>query len=87
MCETLTVSISAYRAWNHSGSPKRKRLTNARLLGRNPVARASPSYRNGIAANRSAVLRPKNENRIVAPIVVAANSCGPGERLRRHLAQ
>lgn len=32
MCETLTVSISGYRAWKRGGSPKRKRLTAAQLL-------------------------------------------------------
>ena len=32
MCETLTVSISGYRAWKRGGSPKRKRLTDAQLL-------------------------------------------------------
>lgn len=32
MCETLTVSISGYRAWKRGGSPHRKRLTDAQLL-------------------------------------------------------
>jgi len=32
MCETLTVSISGYRAWKRGGSPNRKRLTDAQLL-------------------------------------------------------
>ena len=32
MCETLTVSISGYRAWKRGGSPRRKRLTAAQLL-------------------------------------------------------
>jgi putative transposase len=33
MCETLTVSISGYRAWRRGGSRSRKRLTNVQLLG------------------------------------------------------
>ena len=32
MCETLTVSVSGYRAWKRGGSPKRKRLTDAQML-------------------------------------------------------
>jgi len=32
VCETLTVSISGYRAWKRGGSPKRKRLTDAQML-------------------------------------------------------
>lgn len=32
MCETLTVSISGYRAWKRGGSPHRKRLTDAQWL-------------------------------------------------------
>lgn len=32
MCETLTVSISGYRAWKRGGSPNRKRLTDAQML-------------------------------------------------------
>ena len=32
MCETLTVSISGYRAWKRGGSPKRKWLTDTQLL-------------------------------------------------------
>jgi putative transposase len=32
MCETLTVSISGYRAWRCGGSPTRKRLTDTQLL-------------------------------------------------------
>jgi len=32
MCETLTVSISGYRAWKRGGSPGRKRLSDAQLL-------------------------------------------------------
>jgi len=32
MCETLTVSISGYRAWKRGGSPHRKRLTDTQLL-------------------------------------------------------
>jgi putative transposase len=32
MCETLTVSISGYRAWKRGGSPNRKRLTDTQLL-------------------------------------------------------
>ena len=33
MCGTLAVSVSGYRAWKRGGSPSRKRLTNAQLLG------------------------------------------------------
>ena len=32
MCETLTVSISGYRAWKRCGSPQRKRLSDAQML-------------------------------------------------------
>jgi putative transposase len=32
MCETLTVSISGYRAWKRGGSLTRKRLTDTQLL-------------------------------------------------------
>jgi putative transposase len=32
MCETLTVSISGYRAWKRGGSPNRKRLTDIQML-------------------------------------------------------
>ena len=32
MCETLTVSISGYRAWKRGGSPNRKRLSDAQML-------------------------------------------------------
>jgi len=32
VCETLTVSISGYRAWKRGGSPQRKRLTDAQML-------------------------------------------------------
>jgi putative transposase len=32
MCETLTVSISGYRAWKRGGSPTRKLLTDTQLL-------------------------------------------------------
>ena len=32
MCETLTVSISGYRAWKRGGSPTRKRLTDTQSL-------------------------------------------------------
>ena len=32
MCETLTVSISGYRAWKRGGSPNRKRLSDVQLL-------------------------------------------------------
>lgn len=32
MCETLTVSVSGYRAWKRGGSPTRKRLTDTQLL-------------------------------------------------------
>jgi putative transposase len=32
MCETLTVSISGYRAWKRGGSPNCKRLTDTRML-------------------------------------------------------
>ena len=32
MCETLTVSISGYRAWKRGGSPNRKRLTDTQML-------------------------------------------------------
>ncbi len=32
MCQTLSVSISGYRAWKGGGSPNRKRLTEAQML-------------------------------------------------------
>jgi len=32
MCETLTVSISGYRAWKRGGCRRRKRLTDAQML-------------------------------------------------------
>jgi len=32
MCETLTVSVSGYRAWKRGGSPQRKRLTDTQML-------------------------------------------------------
>ena len=32
MCETLTVSISGYRAWKRGGTANRKRLTDTQML-------------------------------------------------------
>lgn len=34
LCDTLTVSISGYRAWKRGGSRQRKRLTDAQMLAR-----------------------------------------------------
>ena len=41
MCETLTVSISAYRAWKRGGRPNRKRLTDTQMLA--PIHTIHPS--------------------------------------------
>ncbi len=44
MCETLTVSISGYRAWKRGGCPTRKRLTDVQVLA---LIRAIHTQRKG----------------------------------------